>query len=483
MASENAERRPDGGKPSARPGSIRRHAAVTVLVLVAVFPLAIFAFTYWINEVSASRKVDVALLRSVQNATHLKNQVERALETAKDLDLLSVLPSYRTLPDSNETKVYETYVAPALKTRLEEIEPGDPMLRYAVLLEARGNILVSFGPQTEISTLGDVQAMPRDTAYTLAHKVEQAASPGRQTAITIAFPTRIGEYIVGTLIVGLSFHQINAQIKEDTADNNRRALSISMAGSVLLAGLGWYLLRLNDRARMLQSALEREQHLAYIGTLSAGLAHEIRNPLSSMKMNVQMIRNRLEKAEVDDRDGLLRKVERVDREIVRLEESISDFLVFAAPRPLAKKPTNINAAVESVVDFVRQSEKGIEMTKLFDPDIPAVAVDENMLAECLQNLLINAQQAAGEGGRVEVETGLEKDAAVIAISDSGPGVPEQEREKIFEVFYTTKKGGTGLGLNIAKRIVEDHGGSIRVEASPTLGGARFVVRLPRGNDE
>ena len=479
MPGEHAERRAaDGGKPSARHSSIRRHAFVTVLVLVAVFPLAIFAFTYWINEVSASRKLDMALLRSVQNAMRLKNEVERALGMAEELGLVNVLPSYRTQPENSETKLYETYVAPALKAKLEEIEPGDPMLHYAVLLEAQGNMLASFGAEARISRRGDVQAMPRDTAYSLAGRIRSIAKPAEQAVVTIAFPTRIGDQIVGTLIVGLSFHQINAQIKEEIGENNRRALSISMAGSLLLGALGWYLLKLNDRARMLQSALEREQHLAYIGTLSAGLAHEIRNPLSSVKMNVQMIRNRLEKATIDDKEGLLRKVERVDREVARLEDSISDFLVFAAPRPLQKKPADINAAVESVVEFIRQSEKGIEVSKLFDPDIPPVAIDDSMFAECLQNLLINAQQAAGAGGRVEVETGLEKGAVVIAVSDSGPGVPEQDREKIFEVFYTTKKGGTGLGLNIAKRIIEDHGGSVGVEASPTLGGARFVVRLP-----
>ena len=447
-------------------------------MLVAVLPLAIFAFTYWINSVSAARKVQAGLLRSAENALRLSHEVERALTMAKDLGQVNVWPSQERLPDGSERTLYETYVTPALKTKLEEIEPGDPMLHSAVLLDARGSVIASFGEQREISRYGDVQAMPHDTPYTLVYRIRQAARDAGRPVVAIAFPTHAGDDIAGTLVVGVSFSAINRQIRAEINENNRRALSISLVGSVALAALGWYLLRLNDRARALQSALEREQHLAHVGTLSAGLAHEIRNPLSSVKMNVQMIRDRLEKLAIDDKESLLRKADRVEHEVARLEDSISDFLIFAAPRPLAKKLADINAAVDSVIELIRQSEKGVEIAKLLDPDIPPVAVDESMFAECLQNLLINAMQAAGEGGKVEVETALEKNAVSIAISDSGPGVPEAEREKIFEVFYTTKKGGTGLGLNIARRIVEDHGGSISVDASPSLGGARFVVRMP-----
>ncbi|HUU68451.1 MAG TPA: hypothetical protein VM186_02920, partial [Planctomycetota bacterium] len=144
-----------------------------MLVLVTILPLAIFAFTYWINRVSAARKVEAGLLRSTQNALRLSHEVERALAMAKDLGLVNVEPSLQRLPDGSE--LYETYVTPALKTKLEEIEPGDPMLYYAVLLEARGNVIASFGEQREISRYGDVQAMPHDTAASLVYRVRMAA--------------------------------------------------------------------------------------------------------------------------------------------------------------------------------------------------------------------------------------------------------------------------------------------------------------------
>lgn len=458
-------------------GSIKRHAFITVLVLVAVFPLAIFAFTYWINRSAVSRTLDDRLMRSVRNAGALKSEVERALAMAWKAKLLDVHDAHTSLPDG--TAVYETYVTPALRKTLEEIEPVDPMLTFATLLNSRGNVIAGFGEQGMLSRRGDVQALRDDSTSTLVRRIREMEAVANSTIVTLAYPTLVNDRIVGTLVVGLSFSRINKQIEEEVSDNNRRALSISLAGSIMLAALGGYLLKLNDKTRTLQSALEREKHLAYVGTLSAGLAHEIRNPLSSVKMNVQMIRNKLGKVPLDDKENIMRKIERVNHEVDRLDKSISDFLIFAAPRPLRKKTVSLNATVEAAVEFVRKAEEGVELTTLLDPDLPPVQVDEDMFVELLQNLLINAQQAAGKGGRIEVETSLGKGFASVAVSDSGPGIPEKDREKIFEVFFTTKKGGTGLGLNIARRIAEDHGGSISLEAS-LLGGARFVVRLPLG---
>jgi len=467
-----------GTRRAAKHGSIKRHAFATVLVLVAVFPLAIFAFTHWINQSAVSRTLDDRLMRSVRNAGALRSEVERSLSMARRIGLLDVQDAHVSLPDG--TAVYETYITPALRKTLEQIEPMDPMLSFATLLNSRGNVIAWFGEQGQLPRHGDIQVMADDSTSTLVRKIRLLANPAQRQIVTLAYPAMIDQRIVGTLVVGLSFHRINKQIEEEVSTNNRRALSTSLAGSLLLAALGAYLLKLNDRARTLQSALEREKHLAYIGTLSAGLAHEIRNPLSSVKMNVQMIRNKLAKTELEDKENLLRKIERVNHEVDRLDKSISDFLVFAAPRPLNRKPASLNAVVASAIDFARKADGSAQVATLLDPDLPPVEIDEDMFVEMLQNLLINAQHAAGPGGKVEVETLLERGFAVVAVSDSGSGVPEKDREKVFEVFFTTKKGGTGLGLNIARRIAEDHGGTIEIGVS-TLGGARFAVRLPLGS--
>jgi len=480
MTPNTANQRPADAVTKARHGSVRRHAFITVLVLVAVFPLAIFAQTYLVNKASARRSVDSRLLRSIENADRLNREVERALAMAERLGYVSVLTSVRPMAGGPATKVYETYVTPAFKETLEEIEPVDEMLDFATLLDARGDVIAWFRERGKFSRQGNVQVRSHDTPHMLLHKIKQAAGQDHRPIITIAFPTRIGKQIAGTLVVGLSFDRINRQIEEAIGENNRRALTISVAGSTLLAALGAYLLKLNDKARMLQSALDQRRHLAHVGTISAGLAHEIRNPLSSVKMNVHMIRNGVGKLDIADKGSLLRKIDRVSREADRLEETLNDFLVFAAPKPLDREPADINAAVDSVVDFLGEAHESITVDKRYSPDLPQAEIDRDMFIQMLQNLVINALQAAGNGGRMEVTTAAESNAITISVSDSGPGVPNNQRERIFEVFYTTKRGGTGLGLNIAKRIAEEHGGGITL-AESSLGGARFVVHIPLRN--
>jgi len=476
MALNGTNAAPGTTRPEREHGPLRRHAFITVLVLVAVFPLAIFTFTYWINKDAARSIVQRRLLKSVRNARRLNTRIESALAMAENLGHVDVLDVYQSSIDA-ATKLYDTYVTPAFKKMLEEIQPDDEMLDFAQLLDARGRLIVWFGEPGRHAKQGDVGVKQSDTSYMLLRKVEAAAKAGRRPVVSMAFPTRIGERIVGTMLVGLSFDRINKQVQAEMKENNGRALAISVVGSVLLAALGGYLLKLHDKAATLQSALDQRRHLAYVGTISAGLAHEIRNPLSSVKMNVQMIRDRLDKLNVDDRENLLRKIDRVSREADRLEESVSDFLVFAAPRPLRKQPADINAAVDSVVEFLSLQQEHAQTEKNYAPDLPDVEIDQDMFTEMLQNLIINAFQAAGDNGTVEVATFAEKNAIAVAVSDNGPGVPEDERERIFEVFHTTKQAGTGLGLNIAKRIAEEHEGTIVLEKS-SRGGARFVVRLP-----
>ena len=473
MASNGTNAASGSGHPERGPGYLRRHAFITVLVLVVIFPLAIFALTYWVNRGAARRLVEHRLLKSVRNAGRLHSRVGRVLALGASSGDVSVL-DVRPPSDDTATKLYDTDVTLAFMNMLKEIQPDDEMLEFAQLLDAGGELIVWFREGGRHAKQGDIQVKQADNDDDLLRKVQAAVAAGRRPVVSMAFPTRIGEHIIGTLLVGLSFDRINSQIQAEMRANNIRALGISAVGSVLLAGLGGYLLKLHDRARILQLALEQRRHLAYVGTISAGLAHEIRNPLSSVKMNVQMIRDRVEKLDIDDRESLLRKIERVSRETNRLEESVGDFLVFAAPRPLKKRPANVNALVDSAVELLRQQQ---EIVKSYSPDLPKVEIDQDMFTEMLQNLIINAFQATGGNGTVEVATLLENNRVALTVSDSGPGVPEDQREKIFEVFYTTKKGGTGLGLSIANRITEEHGGSIVLESS-SLGGAQFVVRLP-----
>ena len=220
--------------------------------------------------------------------------------------------------------------------------------------------------------------------------------------------------------------------------------------------------------------------MAYIGTLAASIAHEVRNPLSSVKMNVQMMERRLARlTDPDDVDYFHTKFERVKGEVDRLEASISHFLAFARPPPLRAQPVQLNGVVDNVLEFLAPQceSRGTELVRRYADGLPPVELDPGQFGQALQNLVLNALQALGQGGTVTVATAMARGRVVLTVADDGPGIAEDVQEKIFEVFFTTRQTGTGLGLNIVTRIIEEHRGVLSVDSRPG-DGATFRIELP-----
>ena len=244
----------------------------------------------------------------------------------------------------------------------------------------------------------------------------------------------------------------------------RQTLAIGLVGALVLIGLAIWLVRAELRRRALERERERERRLASLGEMSAVLAHEIRNPLASLKGNAQLLASSLPEGEKPRA-----KAERVVDEAVRLEKLTQDLLAFVRTGELARTETSPAA-------LVRDAAASFPAVTIDDAAAPATySLDASRMREVLVNLLDNAI-AAGAPVSVRVAGGP---PLVIEVSDSGPGVPPEDREKIFEPFFTGKTRGTGLGLAIARRIVELHGGTIRVDAAPT-GGALFRIEIPHG---
>ena len=235
-------------------------------------------------------------------------------------------------------------------------------------------------------------------------------------------------------------------------------------------------------ARRRASEAERFSALARLG---ATVAHEIRNPLTSLSATVQVVLRRLAKTGKVDEEllrGIPEEVDRVDR-------IVTDFLAFARESPVT--PSSLSPAsflTEAVRKCAPEGRVGdVAVTLRIDDDLPAAAkADGPKLQQVLQNLVMNGahavQSAETLGGEVRVSgsigrAGTGKPAWVIAVEDDGQGVPEQDRDRIFEPYYTSKAKGTGLGLAVARRIAEAHGGGLRCEDAEG-GGARFVVTLP-----
>jgi signal transduction histidine kinase len=232
-----------------------------------------------------------------------------------------------------------------------------------------------------------------------------------------------------------------------------------------------------DEREMLRRTL-RAERLAAVGTLAAGLAHEVRNPLNSAQLQLDVLERKVAKGTLTT-ENLTATAKILRDEIRRLERLVDDFLSFAQPRPLSIEVSEVNRLVQAVVDLVSPeiSAAGIDLFVEFDPDAGTVQVEPQRIRQVLLNLFRNAKEAMVDRGTLTVRTQGPDDGGnvTIEVGDTGPGFPEDS--PVFDAFYTTKEGGTGLGLAIVHRIVADHGGTIRVQSRP--GETRFRITLPQ----
>lgn len=222
-----------------------------------------------------------------------------------------------------------------------------------------------------------------------------------------------------------------------------------------------------------------EEKRQLLSRLLARLAHEIRNPLSSLDIHLQLMEEDLTLLAPHVRDKLTARLDVIHGEIHRLETLVKQFLRLAGPSALDLAPVDL-ARIVSHVCGVLQPEaaaREIDLTMRLPEDLPAAKADAEQLTQATLNLVINALQAVEHCGRVEVAVSPAAESLMMAVQDSGPGVPAEALGTIFEPFYTTKAEGNGLGLWIAQQIIMAHGGTIHAANVPS-GGALFTVRLP-----
>jgi signal transduction histidine kinase len=282
--------------------------------------------------------------------------------------------------------------------------------------------------------------------------------------------------------VGIPEELIEQELQNLRAGLQRR-LWIGASLAVLILAIAFlYVLRLLRRTRLLEAQAQMDDRLTYIGGLAAGLAHEIRNPLNVLSMNIQMLQEDVI-ARLGDADGETRQVlNTLQGEIRRLSNLVDNFLSYARPSAPRFESRDLNQVIASTCQLVRPQFEAqrIALRQELSPFLPAVDLDEGLIRQAVMNILMNAMQILKPGGAVVVSTGVAPDGDVtIGITDDGPGIAVSDRERIFEVFYSNRPGGTGLGLPIAARVLAAHGGRVTVESGPGGRGARFLLRLPR----
>ena len=248
-----------------------------------------------------------------------------------------------------------------------------------------------------------------------------------------------------------------------------------------LGDSGAVLIRVEDLvdADTEEEVFRNTERLISLGELSARVAHEIRNPLTGVRTTVQFVASKL-RAGDSRRDDL----QDVLKELDRIEQIITDLLLFARPQAGRPVPTDLREVVEKVLDNLgrRLEDAGIEVERDLDEGLPPVPVDPDMAQQVVLNLAINAIQAMPEGGTLRVTLGLrrtryKKAYLDVVVADSGTGIPDEVKVKMFDPFFTTRSMGTGLGLSISLQIAREHGGNLTAR-NLAQGGAAFRFSLP-----
>ncbi len=216
-----------------------------------------------------------------------------------------------------------------------------------------------------------------------------------------------------------------------------------------------------------------------IARIAGGLAHEIKNPLSTIRLNMELLAEDFAEGESQRERRALAKVQVVQRECRRLQELLDNFLSFAKVRKLNQEPSNLNLQVKQVIDFFRPKAKeaGIEIVDYLAADLPTVLLDREAFHGALLNLVLNAEQAMSDGGQLVVRTSTVGDGVALDLIDTGCGMSRETQDHIFDAFFSTKGSGSGLGLPTARKIIEAHGGTIALQ-SEVGHGTQFTIKLP-----
>ena len=295
---------------------------------------------------------------------------------------------------------------------------------------------------------------------------------------------------LGAFLAWLFFHSVLNPLRQLVADARKfagqRCATSAEIPSEEIPAVGEYLHSLMSDVSDARTALDdnrrrllNAEKLATVGKLAAGVAHEIRNPLTAIKMWLFSIRKA-----VGDNPELDRKFEIVSEELTRMDKIVSNFLEFSRPSALKQEAQSVSTLVHRTLELFshRIEEKKLRLVHHDAERLPSVMVDADQFRQVLNNVLDNAIEATSVGGEIQVSVAKEHRTSdqlmvVVRVHDNGKGISQDVGEKIFEPFYTTKDDGTGLGLCIAAQIMAKHGGSLVLESS-TIRGTTFAVWIP-----
>jgi signal transduction histidine kinase len=277
--------------------------------------------------------------------------------------------------------------------------------------------------------------------------------------------------LLSLALVGSAFVGARAALEERERQRQRE--------QQLIAELSDTVAQLRAREQELLAAQEqlvRSARLAALGQFSATMAHELRNPLNVVKLSIRSVTSRVPAQD----EGLQRSLSSMNRSVDRAAQIIDDLLAFSRVPPPQLRPTAVNEIVREAIAAL-PVPPAVTLEWSLAPDLPLAAADARQIEQAIGNLALNALQAMPEGGRLRVVTRREGERLAITLHDTGAGIPEALRERVFEPFFSTKASGTGLGLPLVREIALAHGGDLTLHCPPE-GGACFTLTLPLSAD-
>ncbi len=354
----------------------------------------------------------------------------------------------------------------------------DPGRAEPLRREAR-SVLTRLGRRVDLFELALDEAL--DRAILAFSMEEERAAWGAIVLAAVAMVLGVGITLSAARLLR-PLRSLRAGV-ERIARGDYAGEPVVVAGSGELAALAGDFNRMADAIRRRDDQLSAQQkellhreRLATVGRMSAQITHELRNPLSSIGLNSELLMEELALAEVPALSGARDLLADIIKEVERLREITEEYLRFARlPRP-ERVPVDLNHTAAELAEFVRYEMERARVKVRLDPD-PAgrpALVDPNQLRSALLNLLRNAREAMGDGGHIVMRVRTLGDWATLAVVDDGPGVPEEIRERLFEPFFSTKPQGTGLGLAMVRKIIEAQDGRVRIDSTP---GRGTTVRL------
>ena len=371
--------------------------------------------------------------------------------------------------------------------------PGMKKLRRKFAIQ---NVLesVAFGEEVEYVSIFDISLSPIAqigrgigdlSPPQYLHGEGQPRSEFRspadgQEVLEVIKPLRLGGEPYGIMLVGLSTQGMRAILS-----SSRRNIFLSVGVLLGLGVAGVTLIYINQnrhlrRVREMEATVRTAERLLSLGKLGAGVAHEIRNPLNAIAMAIQRLGSEFRPREAE-REAKYHQIVRIIRdEIGRLNQIVEQFVLFSKPYRLSIAPSSLAEILENVSVLFAEEAKGksIEIHKEIDPRLPPLMMDKGRITQALINIMTNSINAMEGGGNLTIKANTEgRDWVRITVSDTGSGIPKEEIERVLDYSYTTREKGLGLGLPIAHKIIEEHGGRMTIESE--VGRGTFVsIFLP-----